>query len=92
MGSGRGHVPKNQIEQFILRLGSGIKLFDEEESSCSTKNMSSYPVCAASIDTTRTVGLGIARIDRELRMASSRMLVPLAGGVLESSWTAAVIP
>src|ERR1700730_6423659 len=29
-GRGRGHVPKDQIEQFILRLGSGTKLFDEE--------------------------------------------------------------
>src|SRR5262249_15053298 len=51
----------------------------------------SYPVCAESIDTTRTEGLGTAKIDREMRTASSRMFVPLAGGVFELSWTTTVM-
>ena len=30
LGTGRGNVPKDEIEQFILCRGDRIKLFDEE--------------------------------------------------------------
>jgi hypothetical protein len=84
MDAGRGHVPKDQIEQFILRLSSGTKPFDEECEFVSGLRRVDRDY--------RTVGRGTARIDLQLRRASSRMFMPLAGGVLEPSWTATVIP
>ena len=84
MNAGSGRVPKDEIKQFILRLGGGAKLLDKECELISRLHR---------IDRHYSnVGLGIARIDRELRTASARIFVPLAGGVLEPSWTATVTP
>jgi hypothetical protein len=82
--AGRSDVPEDEIEQFILGLGGGAKLFDEEGELISR-------LCR--IDRQDAYGRPWEGKDRpRVKNASSRVFVPLAGGILEPSWIATVIP
>ena len=83
MGTSDSNMPEDEIEQFVLCRGSGIMLGDKERDLVSR--------CLASIDDTRTVGGGKAKINCELRRASSRTSCPLLAA-FRNRRTAMVFP